>query len=415
MVYSDIQTYCVRYKITINFGFLFRNMATLTGNGQLVADWINNIFGFPMYLVGMCGNILTLVVLLSSRGFRSTAFGILLMLLCLMDMGVLSTSLLRHCLRGLTSNGVQVRNMCQWCCKIHVYLTYVFAEMSPWTLCLVTLERTLAVTCPLKKEHLFTKRRMFAAWLTIFVLVTSFNAVLMEKMRLFPDQVAPDQNTMTQSPTITSTEFVTTEMIVTVKVPHVFWCYFKQPDFFMEHVMPVVFVFLSYIIPGVTVLIMNVILYRGLRRAQQVRTSLRNSPDDDSAGSRLNSDTRMMVGISVLFILDLTNIPLAVYYIYYHYWRSFDKNVAQIVYAVLLDISCINNAFNFVMYCFRGQKFRSALRELVCCNRKRTGRPARRDKNRNEIQGQVARAQNLQLFCRIITCRKNLAIRHSRV
>ncbi len=389
---------------TINFGFLFRNMASQTVvlpttdldnntiiflNGKLVANWINNIIGVPMYMVGMCGNILTLVVLLSSRGFRSTPFGILLMLLCLMDMGVLSTTLLRHCRQGLRWDGATVRDLCQWCCKIHTYLTYVFLELSPWTLFLVTLERTLAVTCPLKTKHLFTKRRMFAAWLAIFVLVTSFNTIVIGKMDLFPQQVAPDLNTTTHSPAFT--EFVT-RTIGKVQVPNRF-CYFVHPDFFMEHIMPVLLVLLSYIIPGFAMLIMNVILYRRIRRAQHVRISMRNGRDDESAGSRQDSDTRMIVGISVLFIL--TNLPLSVHYIYYHYWKG-DVEVKRIIYIVMIDISCLNNAFNFAMYCFRGQKFRSAFRDLVCCNRKRTARSAPGDKERNEIIGQFDRAQNLQ-------------------
>ncbi len=361
--------------------------------GRLVGHWIHNIVGVPMYVVGMSGNILTLAVLLSSRHFRSKAFGILLVLLCLMDMGVLSTGLLRHCIRGLTWDRIEVRDRCQWCCKIQVYFTYVCLELSPWTLCLVTLERTLAVTCPLKTAYLCTKRRMFAAWLIIFVLVTSFNTVLIGKFKMdvmFPSQVAPDLNT-TQALTTTIqspqfTEFDTTWTTENVEVPRVSYypCNFKRGDFFMTHVMPVVGVLLSYIIPGVAMLIMNVILYRGIRQAQQVRTSMRNSHDDNSAGSRLKSDTRMLVGISVLFIL--TNLPLAVYYISYHYW-DVNAGTRKLLYTILLEISYINNAFNFAVYCFRGQKFRSALRDLVCCNRKLTGRQGDNDRRRDTRSG----------------------------
>ena len=337
-------------------------------DGPVVANWIFNVFGVPMYVIGMSGNILTLVVLLSSRSFRATAFGMLLMFLSVSDMGVLNTGHIRHCILGLTWDRVWIRDLCQWCCKIQTYLTYVFVQLSPWTLCLVTLERALAVTCPMKTAYLCTKRRMFGAWLAVFVIVTSLNLVLIKKMDIVSDQVIVDLNMTTQSPR--TGEFVTTGINDndTVQVPDPY-CKFVSGDFFMSRVMPIIYSLLAFIIPGVVMLTLNIILYRGIRQALKTRASIRSGHENDNnASNRLNSDTRMLVGISVLFIL--TNLPVSVHYVYFHYWVG-DGDLKRAIYSVVLIISYINNAFNFVIYCFRGRKFRAALRDLVSCNRKR--------------------------------------------
>ncbi len=339
-------------------------------DGKLIRLWISNIVGIPMFIIGMSGNILTLIVLLSSRSFRSTSFGMLLILLSVSDIGVLSTGLLRQCIRGLTWDHGAIRNVCQWCCKVHVYLTYVFIELSSWTLSLVTLERALAVTCPLKTAYLCTKRRMFGAWITILVLVISFNTVIIEKVGVASDPTEEsDVDTTTLSPA--STEFLT--MKETVKVPNAnnAYCRIVPPnDFFMTSVMPGIFGLVGYMIPGVAILIMNIILLRRLRAGDEERRSA-HTGWSDCADGRLNSETRMLVGISVLFIL--TNLPLAVHYVYYHYWTG-DDHLKAILFIVMLIISYINNAFNFAIYCFRGRKFRAALRDLVSCNWNRNGR-----------------------------------------
>ena len=138
-----------------------------------VRNWISIVFGLPVLITGVLGNVLTLVVLMSSRKFTSSSLGMLLILLSLCDIGVLSTGLLRLCIRGLTWEQILIRGLCQWCCKLHVYFTYVFLEMSPWTLCLVTLVRTVAVKHPAKVKFLCTRRRLGIAWFSIFVMVAA--------------------------------------------------------------------------------------------------------------------------------------------------------------------------------------------------------------------------------------------------
>ncbi len=68
-------------------------------NGTLIANWIDDVIGFPVYVIGMSVNLLILAVLLSSSHYRSSSFGLLLICLSVSDMGVLSTALLRHCIR----------------------------------------------------------------------------------------------------------------------------------------------------------------------------------------------------------------------------------------------------------------------------------------------------------------------------
>ncbi len=340
-------------------------------DGYMIRTHISVFFSFPMFVIGMCGNLLTLVVLLSSRSFRSTSFGMLLIALSISDMGLLSTGLLRHCIRGLTWDRVAIRNLCHWCCKVQVYLTYVFVELSPWTLCLVTLERTVAVICPLKTATLCTKRRMLGAWITILVILTSFNAVTINKTGVASSTGIVDAN-ITHSPppeTFTSAGINGT-LGKSLKIRDAYCRILSFDDYFMRFVMPITLLLIAYIIPRFAVFIINVILVCQLRRSHKVGMSMRNGRDNH-AGRGRNSDTNMLLGIIVLFIL--TDLPLSLYYVYYHF-RTGNHDVKHILYIVTLNMSYINNAFNFVIYCFRGQKFRAALRDLVSCHRKSKGR-----------------------------------------
>ena len=222
---------------------------------------------------------------------------------------------------------------------------------------------------------------MLCAWITILIILTLFNAVTINKVGVASSAETVAPNT-THSP---ASEGLTTARIngtfsQTAEVSNAYCRIVPFDDYFMKFVMPIALGLLGYIIPGVAMLIMNVILHRGIRRAQQARSSMRNGHEDRSVG-RGSSDTKMLLGISVLFIL--TNLPVSAHYVYYHYWTG-NNHLKNIIYILMLNISYINNAFNFVIYCFRGQKFRAALRDLVSCNRERTGRNGRgADRRRN--------------------------------
>ena len=316
-------------------------------DGLLTQQWISNIVGIPMFIGDMCAIILTLIDLLRSRSIRSTSFGMLLILLSVSDIGVLSTGLLRLCIQGLTWDRLPLWNVCQWCCKVHIYLTYVSVELSSWTLTLVTLERALAVTCPSKAAYLCTKMRMFGAWIAILVLVMSFNTIVIEKVGVASNQ----DPTMTQSPASTKFDMVNE----TVEVPDAYCGIVPPGDFFTASVMPVIFGLVGYVIPGIAILIMIIILRRRLCVGEEERRSV------PWAASRLNPETRMLLGIDVRFIL--TNLPLAVLYVCHHSWAR-NRDLKNIIDIIMLGIRSISIAVKFVV----------ALRDLVSGNLRRNGR-----------------------------------------
>ncbi len=316
-------------------------------DGLLTRQWISSldfIIGVPMFIVGLSGNILTLINLLSSRSIRSTSFRMLMILLSVSDIGVLSTGLLRQCSQRLTTwDGLPLWNVYQWCCKGHVYLPYVFEELSSWTLSLVTLERALAVICPSKAAYLCTKSRMLGAWIAILALVSSFNTIVIAKVG-----VASNQDPTMMSPASTKFDIVNE----TVEVSDAYCGIVPSGDFFMTSVMPVIFVLVGYVIPGIVILMMNVILRRRLCVGEEERSV-------PWAASRLNPETRMIFGISVRFIL--TNLLLAVFYVCYHYLAG---NLKNIIYIIMLGIRSISIAV----------KFGVAVRDLVAGNLRRNGR-----------------------------------------
>lgn len=92
----------------------------------------------PLLLAfGGIGNLLCIVVL--ARKSRNNPTIVYLCLLAGMDMLVLFTGLLRNYVKQLI--GFDVRSISSLNCKVHIFLTYSFMQISAYILVAVTLNR----------------------------------------------------------------------------------------------------------------------------------------------------------------------------------------------------------------------------------------------------------------------------------
>lgn len=124
-------------------------------------EWAASMYlstiGIPIVIIiGILGNMLSLVVFLCSR-MRSQTCSIYLAHLNIADTGFL-LCLVPTWLGWL---GIDIFNRNGWC-QITVYATFVFAFLSIWTVVAFTVERYIVVYHPLKKHSMCTKKRAFS-------------------------------------------------------------------------------------------------------------------------------------------------------------------------------------------------------------------------------------------------------------
>ena len=129
-----------------------------------------------------------------------------------------------------------------------------------------------------------------------------------------------------------------------------------------------------FLVPFIVIFICNVFIIYGLRRAAINRKKKFNQED-----KKISSTTVMLVVVGVVYLLTIS--PSGIYLIGYSYnvWPNhtvYDVAKLYLVYAITLQLTYINSAINFLLYCCTGSKFRLALRELFGKLCKAKGKPS---------------------------------------
>ena len=284
-------------------------------------------------LFGTLGNILSLVVL-QSRHYKSTPTTIALSALALADIAVLNTGPLRQWIKLVS--GINVRLFGNISCKIHFGFTYLSRSLSGNILALTSLERVLCVWFPLRVGEWVTKRRMLIA---VFLVTIVY---LLCHLPLFID--------------VSINTYSGGDCFYSGALFALIW---RWADFAMY-----------CFIPFLIILVCNALIIIGLRRAAINRKKKFNQED-----KKTSSTTVMLVVVGVVFLLTIS--PSAIFFIgvSYRVWpdRTY-HDVAKIwlAFSVTLQLSYINNAVNFLLYCCTGTKFRQAL-GLLFRTRKESG------------------------------------------
>ena len=317
--------------------------------------WASKALTHYMYPIlifpGTIGNVLALVVL-QATSFRKTSCGFLLSALALVDIGVLNTELLRFWILNISKRSLDVRNLSEDGCKAHIFFSFVFPQLSSWTLVLVTIDRVVSVVMPLRSREICTKPRMVAAWIFVTVVLASLNiqgavhAILKTVERggrTF--QVCAYDSNSTGSDTV------------------------RQVGTRID------FVFLA-VLPMIIITTCNAfIIYKMFKAKMRRKLSLRamrgstSSRRGNQSSRTLTSATVMLVVVNITFVV--TTIPKSAFYLAWP-WpiKTFeDFASANLLYESCFFIYNISNACNFLLYCVSGTKFRRAATQLLCHHR----------------------------------------------
>ncbi|KAK2172456.1 hypothetical protein NP493_960g03004 [Ridgeia piscesae] len=296
---------------------------------SLLNYWINGVFTNITVLLGMIGNILTIIIL-SQRAMRSST-NYYLSALAIWDSAVLICTLLLIGLPGALP-------------PEDVYMTYVFAYIvsyiypialiaqtaTIWLTVSFTVERYIAVCHPLKAATMCTITRAKTV-----ITGVSIGSTLYNIPRWFD-----------YTPTAILSPLSNTTVVVPSRTA------FSQNLIYLQVYFSWLYVPIMCIVPLLILLVLNLFLILAVRHSQRQRK------DMNVRQCRENSITIMLVSIVMVFIV--CQVPALVYNLAYavdnaHVQMNFGYQILSNLRNFLVNL---NSAVNFILYCALGQKFR---------------------------------------------------------
>ncbi|XP_064646245.1 FMRFamide receptor-like [Lineus longissimus] len=280
-----------------------------------------------LVIAGIFFNTLTIIVLLR-RKFGKPSTRILLIVLAVSDTVVLLTGLLRHWL--IYTFRIDLRVLTNVSCPLHIFFTYFSRHYSSWSVPLLTVERWISVTYPLKVNVICTRKWTRVVLVAISIILFTLNS------HMFVFFKRNESMTCTYSSQAYRNDFWLTVW---------FWL-----DFLAYSAMPFI------VIVSCNCSIVYQIVARQNRR-KELQTS--GGEKTDIASAQVMSITYMLTTVSVVFLL--LTLPKSVSYIAYRQIRDTSPKwfyQKYLSWAVTNLLGYVNNMINFPLYCACGTQFR---------------------------------------------------------
>ncbi|ELU07345.1 hypothetical protein CAPTEDRAFT_215392 [Capitella teleta] len=293
--------------------------------------WLyGQIFNF---VLGITGNILSLMVLTQKRMRQATSSPYLLMLSTTDTLMLLVGLGGRHIYRELT--GYDPTSSSQAYCVIWYYILKVVGSYNRWTMAGVSVERCIAVTLPLKSKRFITKKNAKKYLLVSLLCLMAYNAHFFKSFALI--------NRMGS--------MVCTE---------------NPDDYFSLNIRVWSDYLLLQIIPGVFIFFCNGVLLRTLFKRQAGVVQKANGAKDP-----LQSIVKMLLAVCAMYII-LTSPSNIVYILNRAYHVVYDNSsrqaaVDKLMWSAVAFCEYLNHAINFILYITAGTEFRGEFKAMVTC------------------------------------------------
>jgi hypothetical protein len=236
-------------------------------------------------------------------------------------------------------------------CKVVLWCESSFQMISSYLVILMTVERLVAVTFPMKVGRLFTRKTLICACVFICLTLLLLNVPYLLFCSTTPRGCAVDAAGLA--------------------------LYFKWSKYDSA---------IAAYIPAISILVLNALIIIQLARAAaQQRRMRHDQKDGGGGGGQKEQITAMLLGVSIAYWL--LNTPMAVYTSAYE--LLFDlTDPYEIVASFLMQNICLslmllNNCINFFVYCLTGEKFREELIALFGCNKTKGESPASASSRQN--------------------------------
>ena len=307
-----------------------------------VARWLWVSLSPALLVLGVVGNLLTLVVLSSSAStvHYSQAGTLFLRTLAITDCMVLMTGLLRHFIEALS--GIDIRSTSVVMCKGFTFLTYLFASYASWLVAVLSVERMTIVVSPLSGKIRWTRAASIIITVILFLCDALKNTPLLFSVTLMPG------NSTTGG----------------------MECYCSSASWeqFMLSIWPYVDLVISFALPFTIILACNLAIISKIlvQSRQRCRKISDTSVPLARVYSRVTGITLTLLAVSGTFLL--LNGPLMLYLSMQVLWLN-NSNMSgsmELVYACTALLFYTSNAINFILYSATNLKFRAELGRIFC-------------------------------------------------
>lgn len=300
--------------------------------------------------LGTFGNLLSFIIMARSM-LRVSTYSYLAVL-AVMDILVLYVGLLRMWI-GHFSIDVQLTS--NLLCKLINFLGYVSSDTSVWLIIAVTIERFIAVKCPLRAPRMCNAFRARFVIIGVIILICSINAHIMWTVELHYS-------------TINGSSLVKCEASEKHKV-------------LVKDIWPWVDAAIYSFVPFVIITILNSLIVRQVLQARKRRSQMQHveltamycsfASKHQRKKSNENNKKLTFMLLAVSFTFLLTTLPMNVQLIVSAFYGSLadnPKGYAQMTLArtVVELLMYVNHSINFFLYCATGKKFRRQVRDLIC-------------------------------------------------
>ncbi|KAH3842963.1 growth hormone secretagogue receptor type 1-like [Dreissena polymorpha] len=296
----------------------------------------------PLFLVvGVTGNMLTVVTMISFR-FKDLTSRYILLFLSFSDSVLLITQPLNKFF-VIKQFGMDLRALSSLSCKIFFVIFRSAKMTSSWLVVLLCFERYVAVVFPLKAKFILRKNYILAAIVLDYVIITTYNSIWHFSSGIQGGICKPDLPSLQQS------------VFVTIGVT-----------------------FYSFIPTIILLVLTPQIVFRLFRHAkmrQALKGNLSSAPNSSMSANKKQIDTNLKASVMVIGVLIsyvILVIPISTVHIYSFTagFSAFDANsVAFFVFREISQIlEQINYAINFFIYVVCSRQFRQRLNEILRCS-----------------------------------------------
>ncbi|CAH1800930.1 unnamed protein product [Owenia fusiformis] len=334
----------------VTFGKFHNSTITTTSiRSHSIEDYVEYQIGMALWkymspviiVLGVIGNILSFLVT-TFTSMKQANMSIYLSALAVSDTGALIIGLGHPWLSVLFN--FDIRKTHEWACKIHVFFTYLFIDLSAWMLVSVTIDRVIFVYLPLRARSICTRRNAIIVINLVVLIIIGINC----------------------------------NLLFTIGYRGNSRCFIVEGfEGFHISYWPWIDASVSSLAPFSILIVCNMLIIIQLLRVRNNRRkklNVSNSNKDD----KTRSMTIMLVMISVLFLCFTAPVSFDIIIKLSKRANTVERaptTLAEQARSVLSQaivhmLMYLNSALNFVMYCLSGKKFRDSLKKLLC--RKKT-------------------------------------------
>ncbi|KAL3878144.1 hypothetical protein ACJMK2_030515 [Sinanodonta woodiana] len=310
--------------------------------------WLWKVFSVIFLVLGLTGNLLTVLVL-RKIGFSKRPTLFFLFVLAITDSVVLVTGLSRYWI--LNTFDLDIRTLSDFGCKINLFVIYLSMQYSSWILVFVCIERVIKTHFPLQFIRIVTYRRVYVSLIILFFILSGVDLHFFWTNGI-------DNFTNGDCGSLTTKDKAFDEFV------------FVYIDFTFLSAAPFVIMFIC-----------NVLLVRTLNRIQRGRASMMHNVMIRRT-QRVSVKLTKMLLVNTFYFLVAT-VPVSVYFIVDSYRRrqyeadgnTHSEAILDLVGTITYLMQYSNYSVNFYLYSMVNDKFWNNLK-IVCGCYKRIKRPS---------------------------------------